>query len=232
MPVLDPDTRSDVAITFGPIADGVVLHDEATTYAQRKENIVPIIVGNNVNEGSFFARGVSVNSLDTYAAALQKRFGADAAAARALWPAASDADAQATEATIIGDLDINTGVRRMARTMAAVEPAVYRYLFTRARAGVLPGHSAELPYVFDTPAVNGVGLPAPPFDATDLQVSEAMMTAYTNFARTGNPNAPGANAWPQYTLSDDRFIVFGDTTTTGSHFRDAQLDFLFKTTGR
>jgi para-nitrobenzyl esterase len=232
MPVLDPDTRSDVAITYGPIADGVVLNDEATVYAQGKENVVPIIVGNNVNEGSFFARGVAVNSLSAYAAALQKRFGASADAARVLWPAATDADAQATEATIVGDLDINTGVRRMARTMAKVEPGVYRYLFTRARAGVPPGHSAELPYIFGTPAVNGVGVPAPAFDATDLQVSETMETAYTNFAKTGNPNAPGTNAWPQYTPAGDQFIVFGDTVTTGSHFRDAQLDFLFKTVGR
>jgi carboxylesterase type B len=232
MPVLDPDTRSDVPITFGPIADGVVLNDEATVYAQGKEQIVPIIVGNNANEGSFFARGVAVNSLATYAAALQKRFGTSAAAARALWPAATDADANAAEATIVGDLDINTGVRRMARTMAQVEPAVYRYLFTRARAGVPPGHSAELPYVFGTPNVNGVGLPAPAFDTTDLAVSDAIETAYTNFAKTGNPNAPGTNAWPRYTLAGDSFIVFGDTVTTASHFRDAQLDFLFKTVGR
>jgi para-nitrobenzyl esterase len=232
MPVLDPDTRSDVPITYGPIADGIVLNDEVATYAQGKENIVPIVVGNNLNEGSFFARGVAVKSLDMYTTALNKRFGASADAARALWPAATDADAQATEATIVGDLDINTGVRRMARTMAKVEPTVYRYLFTRARAGVPPGHSAELPYVFGTPTVNGVGLPAPAFDATDLTVSDAMETAYTNFAKTGNPNAPGTNAWPQYTLAGDGFIVFGDTTTTGSHFRDAQLDFLFKTLGR
>ena len=232
MPALDPDTRSDLAITLGPIADGVVLNDEAATYAQGKQNIVPIIVGNNLNEGSFFARGVPVHSLDMYTAALQKRFGAAAADARALWPAATDADAQAAEATIVGDLDINTGVRRMARTMAKVEPAVYRYLFTRSRAGVPPGHTAELPYVFGTPNVNGVGLPAPAFDATDLAVSEAMATAYTNFAKTGNPNPPGTTTWPAYTLAADQFIVFGDTTTTGSHFRDAQLDFLFKTVGR
>jgi carboxylesterase type B len=245
MPVLDPDTRSDVALTFGPIADGVVLPDEVAVFTAGKQNAVPIIVGNNVNEGSFFTRGIPVKTLDQYMAATQKRFGANADAARALWPATSDADALNAEATIVGDMDINTGVRKMALTMAKRGVPVYRYLFTRARAGKLPGHSEELPYVFDTPNVNGVGQPAPAFDATDAAVSEAMMTAWTNFAKFGNPNTPDTTmmaisplpalvpiAWPRYVPRDDRFIVFGDTMTTGTNFRGAQLDFLDKTVGR
>jgi para-nitrobenzyl esterase len=232
IPPLDPDTRSDIAITLGPIADNIVLPDERTTFAAGQENIVPIIVGNNVNEGSFFARGVPVKTLDMYSTALGKRFGQSAAQARLLWPASDDAGALVAESTIVGDMDINTGVRKMAIAMAEKEPAVYRYLFTKARAGKLPGHSDELPYVFDTPAVGGVGQPAPKFDATDQRVSEAMMTAWTQFAKTGNPNLPGSQAWPRYTVANDRFIVFGDTTTTGTAFRTAQLDFLDKTVGR
>jgi len=232
IPPLDPDTRSDMAITLGPIADNIVLPDERATFAAGQENIVPIIVGNNVNEGSFFARGVPVKTLDMYSAALQKRFGQSAARARLLWPAGDDAGALAAESTIVGDMDINTGVRKMAIAMAKKEPAVYRYLFTRARAGKLPGHGDELPYVFDTPDVGGVGQPAPKFDETDQRVSEAMMTAWTQFAKTGNPNLPGSHAWPKYTVANDRFIVFGDKTTTGTAFRTAQLDFLDKTVGR
>ena len=231
-PALDPDTRSDLPITLGPIADGYVLQDERATYAAGKQNIVPIIVGNNASEGSFFARGVPVKTLDMYAAALQKRFGAAAAEARTLWPAATDADALAAESTIVGDLDINTGVRKMAIAMAQHEPGVYRYLFTRARAGKVPGHTDELPYVFGTPTVNGLGLPGPPFDAVDAAVSETMLTLWTNFAKTGNPNPPGTAVWPPYTVKDDRFIVFGDTTTTGTNFRGPQLDFLHRTVGR
>jgi para-nitrobenzyl esterase len=232
IPPLDPDTRSDLPITLGPIADGVVLPDERQAYAAGAENIVPIIVGNNVNEGAFFARGVPVSTLDMYAAALKKRFGAAADQARALYPAADDPGAHVAESTIVGDMDINTGVRKMAIAMAKREPAVYRYLFTRARAGKLPGHTDELPYVFGTPAVGGLGQPAPAFDATDQRVSEAMMTAWTQFAKTGNPNPPGSNAWPAYTPGADRFVVFGDTLDTGTAFRTAQLDFLDKTVGR
>jgi carboxylesterase type B len=232
IPPLDPDTRSDIAITFGPIADNVVLADERTTFANRQETVVPIIVGNNVNEGSFFARGVPVKSLAMYEAALQKRFGADAPQARQLWPANVDDDANAAEATIVGDMDINTGARRLAIAMAQREGPVYRYLFTRTRAGKLPGHSDELPYVFDTGTVNGVGVPAPPFDATDEQVAQTMETYWTQFAKTGNPNPPGTSVWPAYTPGADRFIVFGDSVSTGTAFRTAQLDFLDRTTGR
>lgn len=232
VPPLDPDTRSDIATTFGPIADNIVLTDGVTAYRNRQEMVVPIIVGNNLNEGSFFARGVPVKTLAMYDAALQKRFGADAAQARALWPAATDADANAAESTIVGDMDINTGARRLAIAMAQREPAVYRYLFTRARAGKPPGHSDELPYVFNTPTVNGVGAPAPPFDATDEQLAQTMETYWAQFAKTGNPNPPGTDAWPAYTVAGDRFIVFGDTVSTGTAFRTAQLDFLDRTTGR
>jgi para-nitrobenzyl esterase len=232
IPPLDPDTRTDLPITLGPIADGVVLPDERATYAAGKENIVPIIVGNNVNEGSFFARGVPVKTLDMYAAALQKRFGIAAMEARLLYPATDDPGALAAESTIVGDMDINTGVRKMAIAMAQRETSVYRYLFTRARAGKLPGHTAELPYVFGTPNVDGLGLPGPAFDATDQQLSQTMETMWTQFAKTGNPNPPGTNAWPAYTVGADRFIVFGDTISTGTAFRTAQLDFLNDTVGR
>ena len=232
IPPLDPDTRSDIAITLGPIADGVVLPDERETFAAGKENIVPIIVGNNVKEGSFFARGIPVKTLDIYAAALKKRFGAAAARARELYPAGDDAGALVAESTIVGDMDINTGVRKMAIAMAKKEPEVYRYLFTRSRAGKPPGHCDELPYVFGAGTVGGVGQPAPEFDAVDARVSETMMRAWTQFAKTGNPNVPGGPKWPRYTPAGDRFIVFGDTTTTGTAFRTAELDFLDKTVGR
>jgi carboxylesterase type B len=232
IPPLDPDTRSDIAITLGPIVDNVVLPDERIAYASGKETIVPIIVGNNVNEGSFFARGIPVKTLAMYDAALKKRFGAAAPQARAFYPATDDAGALNAEATIVGDMDINTGVRKMAIAMAKAGAPVYRYLFTRARAGKLPGHSDELPYVFNAPAVNGVGAPAPAFDATDNAVSETMETMWTQFAKTGNPNPPGTSAWPLYTVAGDRFIVFGDTVSTGTAFRTAELDFLNQTVGR
>jgi para-nitrobenzyl esterase len=232
IPPLDPDTRTDIAITLGPIADNVVLPDERTAYGARKETIVPIIIGNNVNEGSFFARGIPVKTLAMYDAALKKRFGDAAPQARTLYPATDDAGALAAEATIVGDIDINTGVRKMAVTMAKAGAPVYRYLFTRARAGKLPGHSDELPYVFNATAVNGVGAPAPAFDATDNQVSETMETMWTQFAKTGNPNPPGSDAWPLYTVAGDRFIVFGDTVSTGTAFRTPELDFLNQTVGR
>jgi para-nitrobenzyl esterase len=232
IPPLDPDTRSDIAITLGPIVDNVVLPDEKATFAGGKETAVPIIVGNNVNEGSFFARGIPVKTLAMYDAALQKRFGVAAQQARLYYPAADDAAALNAEATIVGDMDINTGVRRMAIVMAQQGVPVYRYLFTRTRAGKLPGHSDELPYLFGTGTVNGVGVAAPPFDATDNKVAETMQTMWTQFAKTGNPNPPGTNAWPAYTVAGDRFIVFGDTVSSGTAFRTAELNFLDQTTGR
>jgi para-nitrobenzyl esterase len=232
IPALDPDTRSNLPITFGPIADNVVLPDERTAYATRAVTVMPLMIGNNANEGGFFARGVPVKSLDQYHAALEKRFGAAADQAAVLWPATDDAGANAAEATIVGDLDINTGARRLAGIMANLGAPVYRYLFTRARGGKAPVHSDDVAFVFGASGYNGVGMPAAPFDATDAAVSEMMMRSWTQFAKSGNPNAPGNATWPRYASPADQFIVFGDTPSIGTGFRTAQLDFLAKTVGR
>jgi para-nitrobenzyl esterase len=232
VPALDPDTRANGPIVSGPIADGVILANERTSFDAGTARAVPTILGNNAAEGMFFAPNVPVTTLDQYRAALQKRFGNAAAEAATLWPAATDAEAHVAESLIVGDLEINASARRLARILAARGVPVYRYVLTKERAGKLPGHTEEQPYVWDAPAVTGLGQPAPPFDAGDQRVSELMLGAWTQFAKTGNPNGPGLAPWPRYDAQADRFVVFADPPTTGTSFRTAQLDFIARTLGR
>jgi para-nitrobenzyl esterase len=41
----------------------------------------------------------------------------------------------------------------------------------------------------------------------DTAMAETLMTVWTNFAKTGNPNA-GALSWPSYTAANDSYMEF------------------------
>jgi para-nitrobenzyl esterase len=85
-------------------------------------------------------------------------------------------------------------------------------------------HSNDLPYTFgiyDNPNQynwvmfadrNSVDLPV--LTEVDKMVSETIMTMWTQFAKTGDPNVPGKAKrsvyWPAWTPSGDQYIYWGD----------------------
>lgn len=66
-------------------------------------------------------------------------------------------------------------------------------------------HSTDIAYVFGT--LEARGLDGRPGDAA---MSDAMMTYWANFARTGNPNGEGLAPWPVYTAQTPFAMHFGD----------------------
>jgi para-nitrobenzyl esterase len=97
----------------------------------------------------------------------------------------------------------------MADAVRRAGGAAWVYRFMRVRPG--PGgerlrayHGAEIPYVFDTHD----GWLATV--AADRQLTERLMGYWTNFARTGDPNAGGLPAWPAYDAADAHVMTLGD----------------------
>jgi len=92
----------------------------------------------------------------------------------------------------------NTGSKAFAYQFA-------RPLPTDGRENVLKGafHSSDLWYVFKSlkhcwrPMIEG-----------DWALSEAMLTAWTNFAKYGDPNGKSAGKWAPYTKENPKFMVF------------------------
>ena len=80
-----------------------------------------------------------------------------------------------------------------------------RPLPTDGRENVLQGafHSSDLWYVFKSlqhcwrPWADG-----------DWDLSERMLTAWTNFAKTSNPNGEGENVWTNCTRENPNFMIF------------------------
>ncbi|GFS19776.1 neuroligin 4 [Elysia marginata] len=99
-------------------------------------------------------------------------------------------------------------------------------------------HGDELPYVFGSPLVNGSSpFPASFTDAERL-LSETMMTYWTNFAKSGNPNEPRNRTsfqrnerhrrsvnlkWPKYEAETKEYMSISPRPSVQHHYRAEKL---------
>src|SRR5580698_2434334 len=67
-------------------------------------------------------------------------------------------------------------------------------------------HSSELQYLFK--GANIFGPDVGSLTHPQLQLSKAMVSYWTQFAKTGNPNSSGTPAWSPYSTSSDQFQSF------------------------
>jgi para-nitrobenzyl esterase len=71
-------------------------------------------------------------------------------------------------------------------------------------------HAGEIEYVFGALGAE----PPVPWEDADRKLSDLMMTYWTNFARTGDPNGPGLPAWPRYSGKDATPVMHLNETST------------------
>jgi len=64
-------------------------------------------------------------------------------------------------------------------------------------------HTAELQYLFGS--ANFFGLPVAPLSPEQVQLSDAMISYWTQFAKTGDPNSFGEPVWFPYSVLTDEF---------------------------
>lgn len=223
-PLLIPKVRGlTTPRVLRPIRDGWLLpDDERPVFQQGRQHAMPLIVGSNLDEGTWLTRTWPIESVADYEEQVLANFGPAAEEARAVYPASTPAQARAAVAAMFADTQFNYGTRLVAQSMAKLEPRTWKYLFLRRRPGETSGphHGDEFAHAFGNLAAGGA------FDAIDEKLSRVMRKAWVAFASQGNPNTGGVPRWDAYLPGHDNHLALDDRVEPGAGWRQAQLDFL------
>ena len=202
-----------------PIIDGWAIdRDEVPAFRSGGFAAVPTIVGSNANEGGSFTANIPVQTTAALEAYVGQNFGDLFAEAWQHYGTPTDREVVRAVADAFGDAQFSYGARSLARAIAERQPKTFRYVFTHAGSQTSdpPVHGDEVPYVFGTGN----------FAAADRAVSDAMLSAWVQFAATGDPNGPGVPAWAPYDIARDNYLAFAPGFAEGTRWRAAPLDFI------
>jgi para-nitrobenzyl esterase len=205
-----------------PNVDGNVLPQSIkAAFDSGTFNRVPVVEGSTHDEFSLFA-ALNVEFVfgqlpaflypivvNTFASTVG--ITADPSAVIALYPVSSYGDNVGRALTAIGtDALFACPARRAAQSLSRFVPT-YTYEFNDPNAPQIfigPAsfpygayHASEVQYLFDVPNQTG----APPLNGDQQALADTMRRYWTQFAKGGNPNAPGTPPWPPYTVANDTF---------------------------
>jgi len=199
-----------------PIIDGTVIPDDQyRLYDQKKFNDVPVLVGYNSDEGASFS---PPKTPADYINNVKSRFGKFADDLIKAYPV-GDTSVPKTARDLMRDAAFGWHTWVWARLHSKMgKTKAYYYYFDQhpdfpagsPRYGYGSGHGQEVGFVFqhlDPKSQNATG--------TDEQISEAMATYWTNFAKYGHPNGNGMPEWPSFSDSTPVVMYFSQTPHTG-----------------
>ena len=210
-----------------PVVEGDVLPDEplkllaAGSFAR-----VPVVIGNNTNEGSvFFDNNTTLVDDASYLAEEETQYPGHGAAVVAQYPvAAFGGSYTAAAAEAFTDGSLVCGARKVARALVAAGVPTYRYHFARVISQtILPGagafHGSELLFVFG----NALGFIQ--LAEADAPLSQAMMGYWGSMATSGDPNGAGRTPWPTYDATHETQLVLDLPEATEDAYKKAACDF-------
>jgi para-nitrobenzyl esterase len=189
---------------MGTVVDGWVLPEDVySTFADGKQNDVPLIVGTVANDTPGPATPIKTADVPAYA---KQTFGNLADEYMKIYPASTDQQASQVDLAFRSNRAM-ANARRLAKLQLKTgKSPVYWYYFTHLSPfpeGLIwdgqqakdygAYHGSELVYVFQTfPMQDWAWRPV------DLQLGDMVSSMWVQFAKTSSPNGPGLPKWPAF----------------------------------
>lgn len=186
--------------SMNPVVDGSFIPgDIGLAFHEGRQHAVPYLAGANSWEGSL------IRPFKLPLAAIL--LGVSPERARQVY---GDLPDETLKETYFGDSLFRAPAWMLAADMAAVRAPAWLYYYSyvdEAERGRAPGaaHGAEVGHLFRHPLHPGEKL-----SEHDLAVSEPLRRYWVQFARAGDPNAPGLPAWPAFTRQQPATMEFGE----------------------
>ena len=199
------------------VLDGAILPEQMQKrLADGNFHRVPILIGNNHNEWTWF---VSLRELATrkplaredYVRNLAGTFGAERAAKIATeYPVANFPSASEAVAHALTSWGFVCPSRRVMASASKYVPVyVYEFMDKDAPQYFDPvsfpygaAHTLEIQYIF--PRYHGAEGKPKPLNAAQQELSDAMVRYWTDFAAKGDPNGRGVPAWPKWMMNSEQ----------------------------
>ena len=202
-----------------PNVDGwVIAGDQYRLYESGQYNDVPVLIGYNSDEGATFG---NPKSQEAYVQNVRERYKQFADKILAIYPGGETPAEKRTARDLMRDSSFGWNAWIWARLQTKTgKSKVFLYYFDEKAeipAGTDPAgygarHASELPYVFRQLTEHDRPVPTP----KDEALSDMLLTYWTNFAKTGDPNGVGLPKWPAYTDAAPQMLRISADNTKAS----------------
>ncbi|XP_048398383.1 neuroligin-1 isoform X5 [Stegostoma tigrinum] len=246
-------------IAFGPVIDGDVIPDDPQILMEQGEFLnYDIMLGVNQGEGYKFVEsivdnedGVSASDFDFAVSNFVDNLygypeGKDVLRETIKFMYTDWADRHNPETRRKTLLALFTDHQWVAPAVATADlhsgfgsPTFFYAFYHHCQSDMMPAwadasHGDEIPYVFGIPMIGATELFPCNFSKNDVMLSAVVMTYWTNFAKTGDPNQPVPQdtkfihtkpnrfeevAWSRYSQKDQLYLHIGLKPRVKEHYR-------------
>jgi para-nitrobenzyl esterase len=229
---MDAQTLLDGSIaagypTVGTIDGHILPRQIADTFAKGEQAPVPFLTGFTSGEVRSLPLLLPppLSSPADYEAAVRDRYQDLADDFLHLYPAG---DMRESLLSAVRDIIFDWSAERMVRSQTALGQPAFLYFWDHGypaadTAGVHASHSSEVPYVFGALDHLAPHWPKMPDTPQEWALSDAVIGYWTSFARTGQPEAANAPAWPAYG-STAAYMEFQDVPKASTHLLPGAYD--------
>jgi len=211
-----------------------------TAFASGQFNRMPIMTGNTQHELTFsnaiteYFSGppqAPMTAAQYVANITSSHPAATAAAVLAEYPLSDYASPQLAYSAAGTDPQLGCQTRHFVAIWAKWVP-VYQYEFNYQNApyyfpdmpGFVPlaSHTIDIQFLFPNYHGGQLGVNSRSLNTEETTLSDQLVAAWTNFARTGNPNGSGNSPWPQFSNQSGAPALLSENVPSLSTFTEAQ----------